>query len=119
MNADPQAIAAALGGEVSGGQVLAPGPGHSAADRSLSIKLDSAASEGFVVHSFAGDDPVSCRDYVREKLRLPDLQPKKSGNGKAWSPVTASYIYRDRNGAPYLRVQRTAPNNFSSSIGTA
>jgi Protein of unknown function (DUF3631) len=112
MNADPQAIAAALGGEVSGGQVLAPGPGHSAADRSLSIKLDSAALEGFVVHSFAGDDPVNCRVYVREKLGLPDLQPKKSSNSKAWSPVTASYIYRDRNGTPYLRVQRTATKQF-------
>jgi hypothetical protein len=54
MTADLQAIAGALGGEVSGGQVLAPGPGHSAPDRSLSIKLDSAAPEGFVVHQLRG-----------------------------------------------------------------
>jgi predicted DNA-binding protein (UPF0251 family) len=109
---DLSSLAKALGGEVSAGQILAPGPGHSADDRSLSIKLDSAAPEGFLVHSFAGDDPARCRAHVREKLGLPDLQPKKSGNGKAWSPVRASYIYRDRNGAPYLRVQRTATKQF-------
>ena len=28
-----QTVAKALGGEVNGGQVLAPGPGHSAKDR--------------------------------------------------------------------------------------
>ena len=31
-------IAHALGGEVSGGQVLCPGPGHSAKDRSLAVR---------------------------------------------------------------------------------
>src|ERR1700757_3551050 len=110
MTADPQAIAGALGGEVSGGQVLAPGPGHSATDRSLSIKLDSATPEGFVVHSFADDDPVECRDYVRAKFGLPPkLRPKKRGD---WSPTIAAYIYRDKDGAPYLRVQRTATKQF-------
>ena len=34
-----QSWARALGGEVSGGQVLCPGPGHSAKDRSLSVKI--------------------------------------------------------------------------------
>ena len=42
-------IAEALCGEVSGGQVRAPGPGHSAKDRSLSVTLDDKASDGFVV----------------------------------------------------------------------
>ena len=28
------------------------------------------------VHSFAGDDPLLCRDYVRERLRLPGWRPK-------------------------------------------
>jgi hypothetical protein len=109
---DLSSLAKALGGEVSAGQILAPGPGHSADDRSLSIKLDSAAPEGFLVHSFAGDDPINCRHYVREKLGSLPFQLTKSGNSKAWSPVTASYIYRDRNAAPYLRVQRTATKQF-------
>jgi hypothetical protein len=60
-----QALAHALGGEVSSGQVKAPGPGHSAADRSLSITLDANAPDGFLVHSFANDDDLACKNYVR------------------------------------------------------
>ena len=52
---DPHAVARALGGNVSGCDVVAPGPGHSRADRSLSVKLDPSAPDGFIVHSFAGD----------------------------------------------------------------
>jgi hypothetical protein len=79
-----QALAAALGGEVSvsGDQVLCPGPGHSPKDRSLSIKLDCSAPDGFVVNSFAGDDAIDCKDYVRDKAGLAAWQPKK-GNGRA------------------------------------
>ena len=49
---DLQTLARALGGEVNDGQVIAPGPGHSAKDRSLSVKLDNNAPDGFLVHSF-------------------------------------------------------------------
>jgi hypothetical protein len=68
---DARAVALALGGEAVGrDRVLAPGPGHSRADRSLSILLDPDARDGFVVHSFAGDDPIVCRDHLRAALRL-------------------------------------------------
>jgi hypothetical protein len=70
-----QEIARALGGEVSGRQVLAPGPGHSPRDRSLSIRLDSAAPDGFLTHSHCGDDWRDCRDHVRKRLGLPDWEP--------------------------------------------
>ena len=50
---DPTQLAKALGGEFRNGQILAPGPGHSATDRSLSIQIDANAPHGFVVHSFA------------------------------------------------------------------
>jgi len=63
-------IARALGGEISGRSVSAPGPGHSAKDRSLSITLSPLAPNGFLVNSFAGDDPLNCLDYVRARLRL-------------------------------------------------
>jgi putative DNA primase/helicase len=72
---DLRALARALGGEISGRQVLAPGPGHGRLDRSLSIRFDPAAPGGFVVHSFAGDDPFACKDYVRERLGLPEWEP--------------------------------------------
>jgi hypothetical protein len=57
---DLRAIARALGGEVSGRRVLAPGPQHSPKDRSLCVSLAPATPSGFLVHSFAGDDPIRC-----------------------------------------------------------
>jgi putative DNA primase/helicase len=76
-----QQLARALGGDISGNQVLAPGPGHSPKDRSLSIKPEQSAPDGFVVYSFAGDDAIRCKDYVRTKLGLP---PR---NGSAERPL--------------------------------
>jgi putative DNA primase/helicase len=63
-------VACALGGEISGRQVLAPGPNHDPKDRSLSIKISAGAPNGFLVHSFAGDDFKKCRDYVRARLGI-------------------------------------------------
>ena len=71
---DPRLVARELGGDVSGRNVLAPGPGHSRADRSLSVKIDPAAPDGFVVYSFAGDAPISCREHVRNALGLDTLE---------------------------------------------
>src|SRR5262249_18059062 len=65
-----------LDGEVRGrNQVACPGPGHSRNDRSLSVRFDPSAAGGFVVHSFANDDPILCRDYVRQRLNLPEWKP--------------------------------------------
>jgi RecA-family ATPase len=71
----------ALGGNISNGELLCAGPGHSPKDRSLSIKLDGNAPDGFIVHSFAGDDAIVCRDYVRGKAGLEPFTPN-SGNGR-------------------------------------
>src|SRR4051812_25667165 len=69
---DPRSVASALGGTVIGrNQVLAPGPGHAAEDRSLSVWLDQGAPDGFMVHSHCDDDPIACRDHVRRLLGLP------------------------------------------------
>jgi len=125
-----QTLAHALGGEVNNGQVLAPGPGHSAADRSLSIKIDDNAPDGFLVHSFSTDDPITCRDYVREKLGLPAFKPNGSGRRRRVSDddvdlimfaaisaqsaqtekpkgiLTAQYPYRDADGTLLYEVLR-------------
>lgn len=64
-------IAQTMGGDVVGrDSVNVPGPGHSKADRSLSIKLSARAPAGFIVFSHCGDDPIECRDYVKERLGL-------------------------------------------------
>ncbi len=59
-----------LGGDVVGQQILFPPPGHSRQDRSASLRFDPKAPGGFVIHSFAGDDPLPIRDYVKERLGL-------------------------------------------------
>jgi hypothetical protein len=121
-----------LGGEVGGGQVLAPGPGHSAADRSLSVKLDSSAPDGFLTHSFSGDDPIVCRDLVRQKLGLQSFKPnggRKSmsadaliervmqvANGALDRPATGKIVaasdYRDGDGTLLYQVLRYEPKTF-------
>ena len=83
---DARAVAAALGGDlVSSCKVLAPGPGHSPKDRSLCVDFDSSAPDGFLVHSFAGDDWRACRDYVRSRLGMPPWQPG-DGQGRRVHP---------------------------------
>src|SRR5262245_20547318 len=117
-------IAEILGGDVTSGEALVPGPGHSAKDRSLSIKLDDKAPDGFLVHSFAKDNLLVCRDHVRKKLGLPEFKPKKKASGssgktkkgnsaaKSLSPIVARYEYRLGDGTLYLQVCRTAAKGF-------
>ena len=97
-------MAELLGGDVQGDQVLCPGPGHSAGDRSLSVKPDPADREGFITHSFAGDDWQACRDHVRKKLGLPEPKSQQKTGGK-WS-MLAEYIYYDQNGERFLKVRK-------------
>jgi putative DNA primase/helicase len=105
-------VAAALGGEVRGLEVFAPGPGHSGADRSLAVKLDAAAPDGFMVYSFSGDDAIASKNYVRQKLGLRPFEPNgnASGGRKSW-PLLSEHIYRDEHGEPYLRVRRFLDHN--------
>src|SRR5215813_1109854 len=132
-----QQIAKALGGEVSGDQVRAPGPGHSSVDRSLSIKLDPSAPDGFVVNSFAGDDPIACKDYVRGKLGLEGFRPTNGSRRQrasiteinnllagamssaatvesksALGPIVETYPYTDKNSALLYEVTRHDPKDF-------
>ena len=68
---DPRTIVAITGGVVTGRDTCSiPGPGHSKADRSLSIKIDPSDPLGFKVNSFSGDDWQTCRDYIAAALGL-------------------------------------------------
>ena len=95
--------AAALRGDVSGASILCPGPGHSERDRSLSVTPSAAAPDGFLVHSFAGDDTIACKDYVRTKLDLPEFKP----NGHAKPAKKTYFDYRDETGTVVYQVERT------------
>jgi AAA domain len=103
---DLKFFAQALGGEISGGQILAPGPGHSTRDRSLSVKLDDKAPDGFVVNSFAGNDPIICRDYIRQKIGMPAFKP----NGKR---LIAKFDYKNEQGNLLYQVLKYEPKSFS------
>src|SRR6516162_6473278 len=130
-------IARALGGEVSGDQVRAPSPGHSAKDRSLTVTLDANAPDGFLVHSFTNDDAIACKDYVREKAGLPAFKPNGKDNGyshrasaariaaaltsamtaperepPAKSRIVEAYRYEDADGTLLFEVVRYEPKTF-------
>ena len=130
---DLRTLRAALGGEISGGRLLCPGPGHSRADRSLSIKIDANAPDGFLVHSFAGDDPITCKDYVREKAELEPFKANggngrrrasddaiaaavmaavQGNNNKPKGKLIATFDYRDDDGALLYQVLRLEPKSF-------
>jgi RecA-family ATPase len=74
-------LAHVLGGEVSAGQVLAPSPGHSAADRGMAVKIDADAPGGFLVKLFNEGDEIAAKDYVRSKLGMPAWSPGLRGRG--------------------------------------
>lgn len=113
---DPRNLASALGGEASGNNVRAPGPGHSARDRSLSITVDPGAPDGFVVHSFADDDPIACKDYVRQKAGLdpfkPNSQRRYNGAHQPKRKIVVGYDYTDESGALLYQVVRCDPKDF-------
>lgn len=96
MTVSPKQAAVLLGGDVSGDSVLAPGPGHSKHDRSLSVRFSADAPEGFVVHSFAGDDALECRDYVKGKLGIAEYRPSERVRERASKPSTSAKPAKDR-----------------------
>ncbi len=98
-------IAELLGGDVAGGQVLCPGPGHTDDNRSLSVKPDHNDREGFVTHSFAGDDWKACRDHVRRKLGLSEPKKQNKTGSGVWTTL-AEFVYLDEAGDEFLKVKK-------------
>jgi hypothetical protein len=121
-----QTLARALGGEISNGEVLAPGPGHSPRDRSLSIRPEPGAPDGFLVHSFADDDSLVCRvcrDYVRNRLGLDPFKPNggaKPNSAKAAKQLvrTFTYEYRDQASGEvrYRKIRREYDDGTKSFV---
>lgn len=83
---DLHEIAVRLNGIVNGRWINVRGPGHGPRDRSLGVRFDRAACDGFYIHSLAGDDEAECREYVRlsvAEVRRRALRDLLSGYGKA------------------------------------
>jgi len=113
-----QELQRALGGVISRGkngpQVLCPGPGHSPADRSLAVSPSVENEDGFVVTSFADDDWQVCKAYVRDKLGLPQFEPKPNGSHHpaAGGHLEKSYDYVNEAGELLFQVVRFEPKDF-------
>ena len=54
------------------------------------MKLSGTAPDGFIVFSFAGDDDIECRDYVRAKVGVPAFKPARKANDNASSKATVA-----------------------------
>jgi Toprim domain len=92
---DLRQLAQALGGEVVGGQVLCPGPGHSARDRSLGVRPAAQSPFGFIAYSHAGDHWPTCRDYVLENLGWPS-RDRTDALRRYQRPPQRDYGLKDR-----------------------
>jgi hypothetical protein len=114
MTLDARTIARVMGGDVNGDGALVPGPGHSAKDRSLSVKPDPAAPDGFVVHSFADDDFANCRDHVKDKLGIAAEQSRKSNGNAPGSGlrIVDTYPYHNEHRQLAYEVVRFEPKTF-------
>jgi hypothetical protein len=99
---DLSALAKKLGGEYKNGTANIPGPNHSGDDRSLSVKLAADNPDGFIVHSFADDDPLVCRDYVRRELGLGEFKPNPSGSEKRF---TYEFRHSSNGNVAYKKVR--------------
>jgi RecA-family ATPase len=120
-------IAAALNGEIRGGEVRAPGPGHSHKDRSLSVRLKEGGDD-IIVHSFSpADNDLDCLKWAREKC---GIEFKPNGNRRAGvdlanliqtavasqSKAKPAYVfdYKDRDGTVLYQIRKYAPTGLSA-----
>jgi len=122
---DLRQLARRLGGEVSNGQVLCPGPNHSPKDRSLAVRPSWQSPDGFIYHSHAGDDWRACAEHVRARLGLqheprqrvaekrtttpPAQDNKTSSRDLARRLVAESIDPRDTVAERYIGVERGLP----------
>lgn len=73
MTLNLQNIAHALGGQVSGREVLCPTPGHSKRDRGTAIRIADGAPDGLLIACYNGDwrDVAQVKDALRDAGLLP------------------------------------------------
>lgn len=89
---DLRSIAQALGGEVSGREVLCPTPGHSKGDRGTAIRLAPGAPDGLLVSCFNGGRAEALA--VKDALRGAGLLPSFDGQPRALTHAEREAIKR-------------------------
>ena len=103
-------VARLLGGKpYKQNEVLAPGPGHDPRDLSLHVTLDPTAPDGFRCNSYSpNDDWAHCRDYVRDKLRLPRWRPSAPLRRRPVRPAVEQATGQESRVASALAIWRGA-----------
>jgi putative DNA primase/helicase len=89
---------------VQGASIIGPGPGHSAKDASLIITPSVTAPDGFLAHSYCGDDALECKDFVRSQLGLPQFKPSEPQ--AAMTPRLDALETPNKNIEPARRIWR-------------
>jgi putative DNA primase/helicase len=114
---DLKQLAHALRGDISGQQVLCPGPGHSARDRSLAVRLAPDSRLGFVIHSHAGDRWRDCLEYVLERLGSArwelNSEKKPCGNAPAATADLWKEVWREAEPLNHLALSYLASRGIN------
>ena len=119
---DLRTIARLLGGNViARDQVAFPGPGHSRRDRSCTLRVSPNAPEGWIVFGHAGDDWQQLKDYVRERLGLPEHDAAHGSSAfefPAAPPASELLVERARMTAQALRLWNDAVHPLGTPVET-
>lgn len=136
---DLHVIAHALGGTISGNEVLAPTPGHSRRDKGTAVRIAPGAPDGILVTCFNGgrDDALAVKDTLRAAGILPTFDGQRREltvaereairraeaereQEKRHTQAKATLIARQRlaqaveadSGHPYLSAKNIAPERL-------
>lgn len=114
-----QAIAHALGGRVSGNQVLAPTPGHSRHDRGTAIRLAANAPDGVLVACYNGGTADALA--VKDALRAAGLLPERTGPRRQLSPAERATLAKAeaRRAAEQQAAQALAAHHCRNMLAQA
>jgi hypothetical protein len=119
---DLRTIARALGGEVSGRRVLAPGPEHSPKDRSLCVSLAPSCPAASSSTTSRATTRSSVKIYVRARLGLPAWQPGDKQDRCSHLCVTQMRLLRPTPFACYTdreRVKMATPGQLVDGLAVS
>lgn len=110
-----------IGGEITAsGSILAPGPGHSPDDRSMSVTPSSRNADGYVVHSFSERTSwQECKAYVNrlvEQWLLRELNEEDDERIERLSPLRSS-VPAGRTPEEKIRSARQRWNRADTRLG--
>jgi putative DNA primase/helicase len=114
-----QSIARALGGQVSGREVLCPTPGHSKRDRGTAIRIADGAPDGLLIACYNGDwrDVAQVKDALRDAGLLPAYDGlRRELTDAEWAAIKRAEAEREREKA---EAQANAAEIARQTLGNA